>query len=82
MPNTPVAPSTPANVFDGWTWHKDKFEEIFGQRVVGDFGRNWPDGMRIAVVLTFDTQGDIDADVPGDTQASGLAIPTRRTSVI
>ena len=31
MQNTPVAPSTPAKVLDGWTWHKDKFEEIFGQ---------------------------------------------------
>ena len=66
MPITPVAASTPGNVLDGWTWHKDKFEEIFGRRVKGNFGRNWPDGKRIAVVLTFDTQGDIDADVPGD----------------
>lgn len=66
MPNTPVAQGTSANVLDGWTWHKDKFEAIFGRRVEGNFRRNWPDGMRIAVVFTFDTQGDIDADVPGD----------------
>ena len=66
MPNTPEAQGTSANVLDGWTWHKDKFEAIFGRRVEGNFRRNWPDGMRIAVVFTFDTQGDIDADVPGD----------------
>jgi peptidoglycan-N-acetylglucosamine deacetylase len=66
MPNAGVATNTSPNVLDGWTWHKDDFEKIFGRRTEGAFARNWPKGTRIVVLLTFDTQGDIDADVPGD----------------
>lgn len=48
-----------------WSWHKDRFEETFGARLPGRFRANWPTGKRIAVLLTFDTQGDIDAAVRG-----------------
>src|ERR1035437_3498104 len=44
-----------------WQWGKGRFEEIFGQRSPGSFVQNWPEGKRIAVLLTFDTQGDVDA---------------------
>jgi peptidoglycan/xylan/chitin deacetylase (PgdA/CDA1 family) len=42
-------------------WARESFERIFGVRRAGDFRQNWPDGVRMAVLLTFDTQGDIDA---------------------
>ncbi len=57
---------TTTDVFAGWTWQATDFERIFGRRVAGAFTGNWPESTRIAVLLTFDTQGDIDADVPGD----------------
>ena len=46
-------------------WHRDDFVETFGEWLPGRFRENWPPGTRIAVVLTFDTQGDIDAAIPG-----------------
>lgn len=44
-----------------WQWGQDRFEEIFGVRSAGTFVENWPKDKRIAVLLTFDTQGDVDA---------------------
>lgn len=47
-----------------WTWTSDRFEETFGTRLAGRFSERWPAGTRVAVLLTFDTQGDVDAAVP------------------
>jgi peptidoglycan/xylan/chitin deacetylase (PgdA/CDA1 family) len=47
-----------------WTWTKERFEEVFGRRLSGGFVERWPAGKRIAVLLTFDTQADVDAAVP------------------
>jgi peptidoglycan/xylan/chitin deacetylase (PgdA/CDA1 family) len=57
--------SATGNRLDDWTWSKDRFEQIFGQRLPGGFRENWPSGKRVAALLTFDTQGDVDATVPG-----------------
>lgn len=50
---------------DDWTWQKDRFEDIFGEKIQGEIQRNWPADKRIAVLLTFDTQGDVDAATAG-----------------
>ncbi|MGQ0669676.1 MAG: polysaccharide deacetylase family protein, partial [Actinomycetota bacterium] len=52
-------------VDDEWVWHPSRFEETFGKRLPGRFLANWPTGKRIVVILTFDTQGDVDAAIPG-----------------
>lgn len=44
-----------------WTWHKGRFEEIFGARTEGDFVKRWPAGKSLAVLLSFDMQADVDA---------------------
>jgi peptidoglycan-N-acetylglucosamine deacetylase len=46
-----------------WVWHRDQFAQIFGERRPGRFVEQWPTGKRVAVVLTFDTQADVDAAV-------------------
>ena len=46
-----------------WTWEPQRFEETFGERLPGRFHENWPQDKRVAVLLTFDTQGDVDATV-------------------
>lgn len=48
-----------------FSWTKERFEETFGARLPGRFHENWPKDKRICVLLTFDTQGDVDAAVPG-----------------
>jgi peptidoglycan/xylan/chitin deacetylase (PgdA/CDA1 family) len=62
---TDAAEPGTGSVLDDWTWHKDDFAKTFGDRVPGRFRENWPANTRIAVALTFDTQGDIDAALPG-----------------
>jgi len=47
------------------TWHKDMWQQTFGVEHEVDLSSRWPEGTRIAVMLTFDTQGDVDAAVPG-----------------
>jgi len=47
------------------TWHKDMWEQTFGLEQAVDVASRWPDGIRVAVMLTYDTQGDVDAAVPG-----------------
>ena len=47
-----------------WTWTPSLFEKTFGKRVAGRFGVRLPDGIRLVVLLTFDTQADVDAAVP------------------
>ena len=44
-----------------WTWRPERFAETFGTRGEGRFAERWPNGKRIAIVLTFDTQADVDA---------------------
>lgn len=44
-----------------WQWGQGRFKEIFGERRPGSFVDNWPKDKRIAILLTFDTQGDVDA---------------------
>jgi peptidoglycan-N-acetylglucosamine deacetylase len=51
-------------VDDTWVWGPDRFEETFGRRLPGKFAENFPAGKRIVAVLTFDTQGDVDAAIP------------------
>lgn len=48
-----------------WTWRKERFEETFGRILPGRLKENWPAGARLVVLLTFDTQGDVDAAVEG-----------------
>lgn len=50
---------------DDWTWHKDRFEETLGAKLPGRFTEQWPKDLRLAVLFTFDTQGDIDATTAG-----------------
>jgi len=50
---------------DDWTWHKDRFEETLGEKLPGRFAVEWPKDVRLAVLFTFDTQGDIDATTAG-----------------
>jgi peptidoglycan/xylan/chitin deacetylase (PgdA/CDA1 family) len=45
-------------------WTKDSWREEFGERRTAQFGPTWPDGSKMAVALTFDTHGDIDAARP------------------
>lgn len=47
------------------TWHKDMWQRTFGVERAVDVSSSWPEGVRVAVMLTFDTQGDVDAAVPG-----------------
>lgn len=44
-----------------WTWHRGRFEEIFGVRTEGRFVERWPAGKSLAVLLSFDMQADVDA---------------------
>ncbi|HYS30153.1 MAG TPA: hypothetical protein VEQ12_11750, partial [Candidatus Limnocylindria bacterium] len=44
-----------------WTWHKGRFEEIFGDRSEGRFVESWPKGKSLAILLSFDMQADVDA---------------------
>jgi peptidoglycan/xylan/chitin deacetylase (PgdA/CDA1 family) len=46
-------------------WHRDRWEQTFGTEHRVDLAARWPAGVRIAVMFTFDTQGDVDAAVPG-----------------
>lgn len=50
---------------DDWVWHKDQYEQAFGKEVESNFLAKFPQGKQIAVVLTFDTQGDVDGAVAG-----------------
>lgn len=43
------------------TWQKDSWETEFGRSTPTSLIDNWPSDRRIAVLLTFDTQADIDA---------------------
>ena len=61
-----------------WVWHKDDFEKSFGTRQAGRFAERWPAGVRLAVVVTFDTQGDVDAAVASDMAGSSAAYMTCR----
>jgi peptidoglycan/xylan/chitin deacetylase (PgdA/CDA1 family) len=61
-----------------WVWHKDDFEKTFGMRQSGRFAQRWPKGVRLAAVLTFDTQGDVDAAVTGDARSASAAYMTCR----
>lgn len=53
-------------------WHRDKWEQTFGEERPTKLAENWPEGVRIAVMLTFDTQGDVDAAIPGYQHSSGF----------
>lgn len=53
-------------------WHRAKWGETFGAELPTKLAQNWPEGVRIAVMLTFDTQGDVDAAVPGYQHSSGF----------
>lgn len=65
--------ATPANPdLQPPVWHRDMWERTFGREIPVDLTSNWPDGVRIAVMLTFDTQGDVDAAVPGYQNSSGF----------
>jgi peptidoglycan-N-acetylglucosamine deacetylase len=44
-----------------WTWHKDRLEQIFGERSAGRFADSWPSGKSLAILLSFDMQADVDA---------------------
>lgn len=46
-------------------WHPSMWEKTFGRERRCDLTSKWPKDARIAVLLTFDTQGDVDAAVPG-----------------
>lgn len=55
----------PANTeFQPQYWSRDSWQETFGRELPTKLVENWPSDVRIAVLLTFDTQGDIDAAVP------------------
>jgi peptidoglycan/xylan/chitin deacetylase (PgdA/CDA1 family) len=45
-------------------WSRGAWEETFGQERPTRLQEKWPSDTRIAVCLTFDTQGDVDAAVP------------------
>jgi len=45
-------------------WHRDQWEATFGRELPSKLFDNWPGGVRMMVMLTFDTQGDVDAAVP------------------
>jgi peptidoglycan-N-acetylglucosamine deacetylase len=45
-------------------WSRDAWRETFGVERKTKLDDNWPDGVRVAVCLTFDTQGDVDAAIP------------------
>lgn len=45
-------------------WSRTAWEETFGARRETRLAENWPEGVRVAVALTFDTQGDVDAAIP------------------
>lgn len=49
------------------TWQKSDWEAGFGTQREANFSDHWPEGTKIAVTLTFDTQADVDAAVPGTT---------------
>jgi peptidoglycan/xylan/chitin deacetylase (PgdA/CDA1 family) len=46
------------------TWGPDSWERTFGTTAPTNLLDNWPSDKRMAVLLTFDTQGDIDAARP------------------
>jgi peptidoglycan/xylan/chitin deacetylase (PgdA/CDA1 family) len=46
-----------------WMWRREQFAETFGERSKGGFVERWPADKRMAIVLTFDTQADVDAAV-------------------
>ena len=46
-------------------WSRAAWKETFGTPRGTRLAERWPDGVRIAVLLTFDTQGDVDAALPG-----------------
>ncbi|HUZ69758.1 MAG TPA: polysaccharide deacetylase family protein [Candidatus Saccharimonadales bacterium] len=48
-------------------WHRDDWASTFGVEKETKLEENWPAGTRVAVVLSFDTQGDVDAAIPGTT---------------
>jgi hypothetical protein len=50
---------TLAEDVDRWTWHKGRFEEIFGERSEGRFAESWPEGTSLAILLSFDMQADV-----------------------
>jgi peptidoglycan/xylan/chitin deacetylase (PgdA/CDA1 family) len=46
-------------------WSRTAWRETFGEERETKLADNWPEGVRMAVCLTFDTQGDVDAAIPG-----------------
>jgi len=44
-------------------WQRADWEKLVGDEQPTRLFQNWPPGVRIAVLLTFDTQGDVDAAV-------------------
>jgi peptidoglycan/xylan/chitin deacetylase (PgdA/CDA1 family) len=46
-------------------WSRTAWTETFGAERPTLLSERWPDGVRVAVLLTFDTQGDVDAAIPG-----------------
>ncbi len=54
----------PPSLDEPWVWGPHRFEATFGKRVSGQFEKKWPAGTRMVAILTFDTQGDVDAAIP------------------
>ena len=48
-------------------WQKGQWEATFGVPQPTKLREQWPKGKRIAITLSFDTQGDVDAAIPGST---------------
>jgi peptidoglycan/xylan/chitin deacetylase (PgdA/CDA1 family) len=46
-------------------WHPDSWEQTFGTTSKTELLDRWPKDKRLAVLLCFDTQADIDANRPG-----------------
>lgn len=46
-------------------WSRTAWRETFGVERATTLAERWPEGIRMAVLLTFDTQGDVDAAIPG-----------------
>lgn len=46
-------------------WERDSWERTFGRTGPTELLDRWPQGTRLAVALSFDTQADIDAARPG-----------------
>lgn len=46
-------------------WQPDSWESTFGRTAPTELLENWPKGRRLGVLLSFDTQADVDAGRPG-----------------